>query len=84
MFAGPQGRLCTIGDTKSLKHVGEVCLDGALADSQLAGDLLVGQTASHQQQHFSLAVGERVGVTDVRRESSNTRAAFGSSGEPPS
>ena len=54
----PQRRRRPVRDPDRAEDRGQVRLDGALADAEAAGDLLVGQPLTHQLEHLALAGGE--------------------------
>ena len=55
---GPERGLGAVGDPDPGEGRGQVGLDGALADVEPAGDLLVGQALADQPEHFRLAAGQ--------------------------
>jgi hypothetical protein len=55
---GPQGGLRAVGDADLREHLGQVCLDGLLADLQPTGDELVREALPDQREHLALAGAE--------------------------
>jgi hypothetical protein len=76
----PEGGLGAVGDPDALEDAGQVGLDGAFGDAQVAGDLLVGQPVGDQGQDLAFAVAELVLGAGVVRRVSRVRATLGGAG----
>jgi hypothetical protein len=55
---GPHGDLDAVSGAELAHQAGEVGLDGARGDEELAGDLAVGATSRYGHEDFLLAGGE--------------------------
>src|SRR4029079_2960017 len=58
-LVGPHGDLDAVSGAEFSHEAGEVGLDGARGDVQLAGDLIVGAALGYRHEDFLLAGGER-------------------------
>src|SRR3954454_3842518 len=61
-----EGGLGPVGHAYRLEDAGQVCLDGALGDTEAAGDLLVGQSLPDEVEDFTLTGGQPVGGSGRR------------------
>src|SRR6478752_5692778 len=61
VLAGPEGGGGAVADADLAEDVADVDLDGALADAEPAGDLLVGQARGREPQDLLLPLAEQVG-----------------------
>src|SRR5207244_5119871 len=67
VLRGEEGQLEAIADAKLLEDVGQVMLDGLLADVERVGDLLVARRREDQTDDLQLARGEADGRRRLRR-----------------
>src|ERR1700712_5689908 len=54
----PQRRLCPVRRPDALESTRQVSLDGPFGDAEMAGDLLVRQSAGNQTEYLALAFGQ--------------------------
>src|SRR5436309_9080564 len=74
-LVGQHDRLDAITEVEFLKYVGDVCLDGRVADVELSADLGVREAACDQAKDIELALSQFVELF-WRRELWNARELF--------
>ncbi len=73
VIACPHRRLDAVGNADPLEDGGEVRLDRLLADSELAGNELVGEPTGNQLQNLALAIAQLVASSAASGADQRTR-----------